>query len=146
MTTYIKNDSKHQDPSVIAERISGVNYKLKQKASLYWITDDRTQDPKSYGYIGVTTRDNLEAHFKKHKNEFQKSNFKNAHQCDELLMETLMTGTYGEMNAQEAVFRPYLGMGWNYLNGGGAVFSISYLQPSNWTLWFGKSAQSEMKL
>ena len=132
---YIKATTKHQDPQVIANRVKGVNSKLKQKATLYWVTDDRTQDPKSYGYVGVTVKDNATTRLEQHKKEFVSSGFMSSEDAANLVVEELMTGTYGEMNAQEGVFRPYLGVGWNYLNGGGAVFSMSYLNPRNWMTW-----------
>lgn len=146
MNYYIKSDAKHQDLTVIAERVAGVNYKLKQKAELYWITDDRSQDPKTYGYVGVTVKDNTKTRLDLHKKDFVEAGFMPSDQASTLIVETLMTGTYGEMNAQEAVFRPYLGMGWNYVNGGGAVFGMAYLNPKNWTNWFAKTAQGELNL
>ena len=95
-------------------------------------------DPKTEGYIGVTKIDNKEARFKDLKDDFVASGFLAKECIGNLKVTQLMTGTYGEMNAQEAVFRPYLGVGWNYCNGGGAVFSMAYLNPKNWLRWYSK--------
>ena len=134
--TYIPTTSRHQDAKTIEQRIAGVNKQLKQKAELYWIHTEEMTDPKSEGYVGVTKIDNKEARFKELKDDFVASGFLES--TDELRVTQLMTGTYGEMNAQEAVFRPYLGVGWNYCNGGGAVFSMAYLNPKNWVKWGAK--------
>ena len=81
----------------------------------------------------------MEERLKDHKKNFGQG-FLQPNEIEELKITDLMTGTYGEMNAQEGVFRPYLGIGWNYLNGGGAVFGMSYLNPRNWTNWFKKAS------
>ena len=133
--TYIPSTSRHQDIDVITGRIEGVNKKLKRKAELYWIHTPDMTDPKTEGYVGVTERGNKGNRFEHLKEDFKTTDFLDEDTINSLKVTELMTGTYGEMNAQEAVFRPYLGIGWNYCNGGGAVFSMAYLNPKNWKLW-----------
>ena len=131
---YIRHDIKHQDETTIANRIAGVNFKLKRKANLYWVHTADMVDPKTEGYIGVCLIKDFDKRLKAHKNKFKKSNFQ-VDNLDSLLITPLMFGTYGEMNAQEAVYRPYMGIGWNYLYGGGATFNLTYLTPKNWIKW-----------
>ena len=135
-TFFLPTTTKHKDSKTIKSRVEGVNKKLKQKAVLYWIHTEEMTDPKSEGYVGVTTIDKMKKRFGLHQEEFVKAGLVDS--VDDLKVVDLMTGTYGEMNAQEGVFRPYLGIGWNYLNGGGAVFGMSYLNPRNWKLWSSK--------
>ena len=143
---YVKADAKHQDKKLIKKRIAGVNFKLRKKAQLYWVHLDHMTDPRTEGYIGVCQDGEMQQRFTEHKSGFKEANFLSPRQIKKLKVVELMSGTYGEMNAQEGVFRPYLGMGWNYLNGGGAVFGMAYLNPSNWVSWFSRTTKSKAKV